>query len=39
MGMMALVVAGEPVKDQLGNYEPPAMAKERFEALAAELPQ
>ena len=40
MGMMALVVAGEPVnKDQLGSYEPPAMAKERFEALAAELPQ
>jgi pseudoazurin len=40
MGMMALVVAGEPVnKDQLGNYEPPAMAKERFEALAAELSQ
>jgi pseudoazurin len=40
MGMMALVVAGEPVnKDQLGNYEPPAMAKARFEALAAELPQ
>ena len=40
MGMMALVVADEPVnKDQLGNYEPPAMAKARFEALAAELPQ
>lgn len=40
MGMIALVVAGEPVnKDQLGSYEPPAMAKERFEALAAKLPQ
>jgi len=40
MGMIALVVAGEPVnKDQLGSYEPPAMAKERFEGLAAKLPQ
>lgn len=40
MGMIALVVAGEPVnKDQLGSYEPPAMAKERFEALAAKLPR
>jgi len=40
MGMIALVVAGEPVnKDQLGSYEPPAMAKERFETLAAKLPQ
>ncbi len=38
MGMIALVVAGEPVnKDQLAGYEPPAMAKERFDALAAKV--
>lgn len=40
MGMIALVEAGDPVNaDQVKAYEPPAMAKERFDGIAANLPQ
>ena len=38
LGMMALVVAGEPVnKDQIKGFQPPPTAKARFEALAAKV--
>jgi pseudoazurin len=38
MGMMALVVAGEPVNaGQVKSFKPPAPAAKRFEAIAANL--
>ncbi len=40
MGMMALVVVGNPANAaQVKAFQPPEMAKARFEALAAKLPQ
>jgi pseudoazurin len=38
MGMMMLVVAGEPAnKDQLDSFTPPEMAKERYDALKSKV--
>lgn len=38
MGMMALVVAGKPVNaEQIKTFAPPAMAKARFDAIAAKV--
>jgi pseudoazurin len=37
-GMMALIVAGKPVNaDEVDGFQPPAMAKTRFDALKAKL--
>ena len=40
LGMVALVEAGDPVNaDQVKAYQPPEMAKKRFEGLAEQLPK
>jgi pseudoazurin len=40
MGMMAFVVAGEPVNaGQVTGFKPPSPAQKRFDALAAKLPK